>query len=105
LPTDTRLHALAKRGAELRLRELLKEASDLVKMFPPLKDAFDPDELAVKFLMRRGADKVALQAEAAAEATPSVLEPNLRRKRRWTAAQRKEAATRMKAYWAKRKRA
>ncbi len=102
--TDTRLHELAKRGAELRLREILGEASDLIKTFPLLKAAFDADELPVKFLMRRGADKVALEAEAAEEARPSVSAPKTRRKRRWTPAQRKEVAKRMKAYWAKRKR-
>src|SRR5262245_39389725 len=94
---DDRLNALARRGAEARLRELLAEASDLVKMFPPLKDSFDPDELPPKFLMRAGADKAALRA-AASEAGPK------RKRRRWSAAQRAEVAKRMKAYWAKRKR-
>jgi hypothetical protein len=101
VPNDTqtaRLHELAKRGAEVRLRELLTEASDLVKTFPPLKDAFDADELPAKFLIRRGADKAALKAEAA-----EFSRRRKRGRRRWTAAQREEAAKRMKAYWAKRK--
>ncbi len=103
MPTATqtaRLHELAKRGAELRLKEILGEASDLIKSFPPLKNAFDADELPAKFLLRRGADKAALRAQAA-EASP-------RRKpgrRGWTTAQRKAQAAMMRAYWAKRKRA
>jgi hypothetical protein len=71
-----------------------------MKTFPLLKDAFDADELPAKFLIRRGADKAAFKAEAA-ETSP-------RRKpgrRGWTAAQRKAQAAKMKAYWAKRKRA
>jgi len=91
-----RLHSLAKRGAELRLREILGEASELVKTFPLLRDAFDADELPAKFLIRRGADRAAVAAPAPQSRNPG--------RRRWTGAQRKAQAAKMKAYWAKRKR-
>jgi hypothetical protein len=96
--SQAQLRQLARRGAELRLRELLEEASSLVKMFPPLKDAFDAEELPVRFLLRRGANQGALKAEEAATAS-SKHKPG---RRRWTAAQRKAHAAKMKAYWAKR---
>src|SRR5438874_6794897 len=101
MPTrhDERLNDLARRGAEARLREILEEASDLVKMFPPLKNAFDADELPPKFLLRRGADKAALTT---AESTLPKKKPG---RRRWTTAQRQAQAAKMKAYWAKRDRA
>jgi len=102
LPRSTRtarLHELARHGAQLRLRELLEEASSLVKLFPPLRDSFDPDELPVKFIVRRGAEKAALAAER--QVPPATA--RTRRRRGWTAAQRKAAADRMSAYWAKRK--
>lgn len=89
---DQHLHELARRGAEVRLRELVDEFKFLVSAFPNLKDSFDADELPVKFLIARGA------ARAAA------AEPG-RRKRTMSAAARKAVSARMKKYWEARKKA
>ncbi|MGE5244076.1 MAG: hypothetical protein ACM3SQ_07605 [Betaproteobacteria bacterium] len=85
---DAHLYQLARHGAESRLRDLAHEARLLLDMFPDLGDSFDPDELPVTFLIARGAQK--------ASGTPP-------KGRNWTPAQRKAAARRMKAFWAKRK--
>lgn len=50
---------LARRGAALRLQELLNELELLVDLFPDLKDSYDPDELPVSFIMRSDASHVA----------------------------------------------
>jgi hypothetical protein len=55
--TDPRVTELAKRGAEAQLNDLLHEIDMLLELFPQLKDSFDPDELPVNFLLRRGADR------------------------------------------------
>jgi len=44
---------LAKRGAALRLRELVDEVKLLLELFPDLRDAYDPDELPVSFILSR----------------------------------------------------
>lgn len=49
---------LAKRGAALRLRELVNEAELLLDLFPDLRDAFDPDELPVSFIVKSDARRV-----------------------------------------------
>jgi hypothetical protein len=49
----TDLYELAKRGAEVQLRELLHEAKLLVDLFPHLRDSFDRDELPLTFIMAR----------------------------------------------------
>ena len=49
---------LAKRGAALRLQELVNEAELLLDLFPDLRDAFDPDELPVSFIVRTDARRV-----------------------------------------------
>ena len=48
---------LAKRGAEVRFRELLDELNVLTLSFPHLRDAADGEDLPVKFILRRGRDK------------------------------------------------
>lgn len=84
---NAHLYELAKRGAEARLQDLVREVKVLIGLFPHLRDSVDKDELPVAFILKRGAQRAA--------------KPTGRRG--WTAAQRKAAATRMKAYWAKRK--
>jgi hypothetical protein len=56
--------ALARQNAEARFRELVAELKLLTVAFPHLRDAFDPDELPVSFLLRRGADRARTRAEA-----------------------------------------
>jgi len=48
---------LARKGAEARFRELTDEAKVLVKSFPHLRDAFDPDELPITFRLRSAAER------------------------------------------------
>ena len=54
----TKILALAKRGAEAQLRDLLYEARLLIELFPHLRDAFDKDELPLKFIMAKGAGRL-----------------------------------------------
>ena len=84
---NAHVYELAKRGAEARLQDLINEIKLLTNLFPDLRKSVDKDELPVSFLLRQGADK-ALRASG---------------RRGWSAAQKKAAAARMKAYWAKKK--
>lgn len=84
---DAHLHGLARRGAEVRLREIADEIKLLFSAFPDLRDSFDPEELPISFILKRGAARAGRKSG----------------QRGWTAEQRKAAAARMKAYWAKRK--
>lgn len=54
--------------AEARFRELVDELKLLTVAFPHLRDAFDPDELPVSFLLRQGADRAAARADRAEKA-------------------------------------
>src|SRR5581483_634402 len=82
---------LARKGAEARLRELVDEARKLVSSFPHLRDSFDADELPIKFRLRSAAERPERRA--------------VRRRAKWSAAQRKAVSARMKKYWAARRRA
>jgi hypothetical protein len=83
---------LAKRGAEVRLRELVQEAKYLTDLFPHLRDSFDKEELPLKFIMAEGSG-------AATKAS------GRRRGRKLSVAARKAVSERMKKYWAERRRA
>jgi hypothetical protein len=82
---------LAKRGAEVRLRELVSEAKNLVGLFPHLRDSFDKDELPLKFIM--------------AEGSGAATKTSGRRTRQMSAAARKAVSLRMKKMWAARRKA
>jgi hypothetical protein len=56
---DAHLFELAKRGAEVRLRELLQEAKNVIDLFPHLRDSYDRDELPLSFIIKRDAGPVA----------------------------------------------
>jgi len=81
---------LAKRGAEARFRELVDELKALTQSFPHLRDAVDPDELPVNFILRVGHDR------------ESVEEPP-RKRRRMSAKGRAAISAAQKARWAKQK--
>ncbi len=81
--------ALARKGAEHRFNELRAELADLVLAFPHLRDSFDPDELPIAFRLRSAAERGERKA--------------LRRRAKWSAAQRKTVSERMKKYWAARR--
>ena len=91
MATSFDLKSYARRGAQVRLRELADEAKQLLKVFPDLSASFDEDELPVNFILRKGARK-----QTTATSVP-------RRRRRMTAAQRKAVSARMKKYWAARR--
>jgi hypothetical protein len=86
---ETHIKALAKHGAAARIRELAHELGGLLKLFPDLEDSFDADELPISFRLKAASQRAERKA--------------LRRRAKWTAAQRQAAAKRMKSYWAKRK--
>jgi hypothetical protein len=89
------LYELAKRGAEVRLRELVQEAKNVIDLFPNLRDSYDRDELPLSFIVRRDAGPL---AKASATRGP-------RRRRRMSAAARKAVSERMKKVWAARRKA
>jgi hypothetical protein len=55
---NAHLYELAKRGAEVQLRELVQEAKNLIGLFPHLRDSFDPDELPLSFIIAKDAGGV-----------------------------------------------
>jgi hypothetical protein len=44
---------MTRRVAALRLRQLIDEVRLLTSAFPDLRDAFDPDELPIEFILKR----------------------------------------------------
>ena len=88
-PTNTHLYELAKRGAEVQLRELLHEAKLLIALFPHLRDSVDQDELPLNFIMARGSG--------------AVTKKTRRRRRRMSAEARARISAAQKARWAKQK--
>ena len=86
------LYDLAKRGAEVRLRELVQEAKHLIRMFPHLRDSADKDDLPVPFILARGAQRAGKRVAR-------------QQRRRVSAAARKAHSRRMKKYWAAKRKA
>jgi hypothetical protein len=80
----------AKRGAEVRFRELLDELKVLTLSFPHLRDAVDGEDLPVEFILRRGEEKAG-EVQAA------------RSRRTMSAKARKAISMAQKARWAKQK--
>jgi hypothetical protein len=89
---NAHLFEFAKRGAEVRLRELVSEAKNLVGLFPHLRDSFDKDELPLQFIVAR-------------DSGAATKHSDVRRRRRMSAAARKAVSARMKKYWAARRKA
>jgi hypothetical protein len=83
--TRQELLRLARLGAHARLAELRAEIS------------------AIEALVGPGTRKRGRPARVKAPAVKATDRGSVKRKPRWTAAQRRAAAERMKAYWAKRK--
>ena len=81
---------LARRGAEVRFRELLDELKVLTLSFPHLRDAVDHDDLPVAFILKRGEEKAG-RVQAA------------RSRRKMSNAARKAISEAQKARWAKQK--
>jgi hypothetical protein len=68
---DAHLFELAKRGAEVRFRELVQEAKNLIGLFPHLRDSFDKDELPLSFILAKGAGRLT-RANTPTSATANV---------------------------------
>jgi len=81
---------LARRGADVRFRELLDELKFLTLSFPHLRDAVDRDDLPVDFILRRGQEKAGAVRVA-------------RSRRKMSAKARKAISDAQKARWAKQK--
>jgi hypothetical protein len=89
---SSQILALAKRGAEARLQDLMMEAKLLVQLFPHLKDSFDADELPISFIVAKGSGQLTRRR-------------GLRRRTRLSEAARKAISQRMKKYWAAKRKA
>ena len=63
-----RTHDVARGDAEARLQQLVDELRLLTMDFPHLRDAFDPEDLPVPFLLKRGADRAATRLERSTRA-------------------------------------
>jgi hypothetical protein len=88
--SQEQLNSLARHGAQARISELRQEIAAIEQAFPDVRSE------------RRGRPrKQAKQAGAGNGSTKGLAKR--RRSRGWSAAQRKAAAARMKAFWAKRK--
>ena len=88
---DAHLYEFAKRGAEVRFRELVQEVKYLVELFPHVRDSFDSDELPLPFIMARDAGRLTRKPRRTS------------RQPRMSAAARKAVSQRMKRYWAARR--
>jgi hypothetical protein len=88
--SQEQLNALAKHGAQARINELRQEIAAIERAFPQLR-------------ARRGGRPRKQASATEAPVTANQSSNGRRRSRGWSASQRKAAADRMKAYWAKRK--
>jgi hypothetical protein len=88
------LFDLARRGAELRVRELAQELKLLVATFPHLRDSFDQDELPLPFIIARDARQAtgtARRERRQRTMSPAARKAISRRTKKDWAARRKEA--------------
>jgi len=53
----SRVLELTKRSAAIEYRALINELKFLLDMFPHLRDSYDPDELPVKFILKRDSSR------------------------------------------------
>jgi hypothetical protein len=89
--SQDQLNALARHGAQARINELRQEIAAIEQAFPGLG------------AKRRGRPRKQSSSADGSAASTGVSAKARRRSRGWSAAQRKAAAQRMKAYWVKRK--
>jgi hypothetical protein len=90
--SDAHLYELAKRGAEVRIGELVQEVKYLIELFPHVRDSFDADELPLSFIIAKDAGRLTKTS-------------GKRPRRTMSAAARKAVSRRMKRHWAARRRA
>jgi hypothetical protein len=58
----------AKLKAEARFKELIDEVKLLLVAFPHLHDAYEPEDLPIPFLLKRGAERAARSRRPASSA-------------------------------------
>jgi hypothetical protein len=63
MPPTSRRAPVTRSKAEARFHELVDELKLLTVAFPHLRDAYDPEDLPVNFLLKRGADRAAKRAK------------------------------------------
>ena len=63
MPPTTRRAPVARSKAEARFHELVDVLKLLTVAFPHLREAYDPEDLPVNFLLKRGADRAARPAK------------------------------------------
>src|SRR5438045_2338192 len=94
----SQLLKLARAGAETRLSDLRSEIDFIYRSFPDLRRGG-----AARGGARRGRNAAASPASADESSATAGTRKRRGGRRGWTAAQRREAAERMRKYWASRK--
>ena len=71
---------MTRRVAALRLRQMIDEFRLLTSAFPDLRDAFDPDELPIQFILRRDSqsERAAMRNPAEPAVAPMTRTPRAR---------------------------
>jgi hypothetical protein len=87
--SSTQFLDFARRGAEARFEELQNELKALVRQFPHLGG--------------RGRRQPGARRERSSADNDQAADRGARKRPNWSAAQRRAAAERMRAYWANRK--
>jgi hypothetical protein len=96
--TQEQLNALARHGAQARINELRQEIAAIEQAFPDLRTSSGGRSRKQRSAL---AEQRASASDTPAEAPNS--DSGAKGRRGWSDTQRKAAAARMKAYWAKRK--
>lgn len=63
MPPTTRRAPVTRSKADARFHEIIDELKLLTVAFPHLRDAYDPEDQPVNFLLKRGADRAARRAK------------------------------------------
>jgi hypothetical protein len=80
---STHLYELAKRGAEVRLRDLVQEAKYLIELFPHLRDSFDKDELPINFIVAKDSGSLTKKTGGKRMSAAARAKISAAQKRRW----------------------
>lgn len=91
-----RVLELAKRGAQAQLNDLLHEIKLLIGLFPHLRDSLNREDLPISFLLKKGARRAALAAEALADPAGKPV----KKKRNLSPAARRAISNAQKRRWA-----
>jgi len=75
---SSQLNKVSRRRAVLRLRELFDEFRTLTALLPDLRDAFDPDELPLVFILERHAKLIERSRARTVVSRPAPISVNRR---------------------------